>query len=157
MICLGRNKKDKVLKNGIWKSAVAFDAQAMAFTFRSVLEELGIDFERDTEHKHYQKYMAGFVPIPRFAYVFEFKIDKPEKFVIKLYDTQPTHSGILHIVEIDGLTEKNFEEVGRILRKVTETLPRKPWKFFWGERFRYALLAPEYLKARGNWRIFDIQ
>jgi hypothetical protein len=72
--------------------------------------------------------------------------------VINLYDTKPTHSGELHLMEIEEVNHDNREYISQFLIKLVEHMPRQPWRFFWTERFRYAIAAPEYLKAKRAWR-----
>ena len=143
---------EKALKSGMWQAAVAYDSETMAFTVREVLNKLGYKFTRDRETRHFQKYIAGLVPTPQFTYVFVFRIKKPSSFIVKLYDTIPTQSGVLHFIEIDDIHEDNIEDVQKFLKTLVDDMPRKPWEFFWSERFRYALLAPEYLSAKKKWK-----
>ena len=140
------------LKSGMWQAAIPYDSETMAFTVREVLTALGYKFSRDRETRHFQKYIAGLVPTPQFTYVFVFKVHKPVEFIIKLYDTVPTQSGVLHFIEVDNIEEKNLDAVQKFLQTLISKMPRNPWKFFWSERFRYALLAPEYLNAKKKWK-----
>jgi 8-oxo-dGTP pyrophosphatase MutT (NUDIX family) len=134
----------------VWVASVCYDAKSIAAVLREVLEELGFVFSREKSEKHYTKVMLV-VPLPRFAYVFRFRITKPSEFTIDLYDTYPTHGGVLHFIAVSGITESNMKDVRRVVQRVAAKLPRKPWKFFWGERLRSGILIPEYLKSRRAW------
>jgi hypothetical protein len=128
----------------------------MAKITRKTLVQLDYEFDRDRTYKPYSKLMVIF-PLPRFSYVFQFKINKPSKFVINYYDTKPTHSGDLHLMEILDITPENLKDIKRFLLELSNNLPRKPWKFFLSERFRYAFAAPEYLRAKKAWRFMGVE
>ena len=146
-----RNKlKGKKNFKSEWHSAVCYNSKSMAKITRETLEELGYKFERERSYKPYSKLLIVF-PLPRFTYVFQFKVLEPAEFIINIFDTKPTHSGDLHLMEILGITPENQKHVKKYLKTLADNLPRKPWKFFWAERFRYALAAPEYLKAKKAW------
>ncbi len=142
-------EKKKLKTN--WHSAVCYNSKSMAKITRETLEELGYIFERNRSYKSYSKLMI-ILPLPKFSYVFQFNVTAPEKFIINFYDTKPTHSGELHLMEIQNITPNNIKYVKEFLKALSNNLPRKPWKFFWSERFRYAIAAPEYLKAKKAWR-----
>jgi hypothetical protein len=133
-----------------WVAAVCYDAQSMAKLLRETLEELNFKFEREKIDKHYSRTMIV-IPLPQFAYVFRFRVTSPSKFIIDLYDTKPTHSGILHFVDVQDIAEGNLSDVKTVLKGLAAKLPRKPWQFFWAERFKYAFLAPEYVRAKRQW------
>ncbi|MCK5560158.1 MAG: hypothetical protein KAJ51_06175 [Thermoplasmata archaeon] len=143
-------KKSKPLKNR-WESAICFDARTVAKLLRSVLDELEFEFTRDKTEKPFTRLMMV-VPLPRFAYAFQFKVKKPSEFIINTYDTKPTPSGVLHFIEVQNIDEGNLQYVQRVLQTLASHMPRKPWKFFWAERWRYALIGPEYLRAKGAWK-----
>ncbi len=145
------------LRDGNWEAALCFDAQTATYNMRRALKREGIGFERRRDNKLYQKYIGGMVPIPRFTYMFIFELDLPDMPRIMFYDTRPTHSGTLHFIRAENITEKNFEPLQDITRAFARSLPRKPWKFYWRERFRYALFAPEYLRAKGRWKKMGVE
>lgn len=150
----GKGKKTDVRSE--WHSAVCYNAKSIAKITRETLNELGYDYERTRSYKPYSKLMVMF-PLPRFSYVFQFKITNPKEFIINVYDTKPTHSGELHLLEILDINVDNLSKVKEYLNKLVENLPRKPWKFFWSERLRYAIAAPEYLRAKKAWHEMGIE
>ena len=139
-----------------WHSAVCFNAKSMAKVTRETLDQLAYTYERDRTYKPYSKLMVV-LPLPQASYVFQFKVSVPAKFTINIYDTKPTHSGDLHLLEVLDITPDNLIHVKKYLKTLTDNLSRKPWQFFWGERFRYALAAPEYLKAKKAWKTMGIE
>lgn len=150
----GTKKKSKFKSE--WHSAVCYNSKSMATVTRETFEQLGYTFERERSYKHYSKLMVVF-PLPRFSYVFQFKVKKPAEFIVNIYDTKPTHSGELHLLEILEITPENKQYVKEYLKTLVDNLPRKPWKFFWSERFRYAFAAPEYLRAKKSWLEMGVQ
>lgn len=128
----------------------------MAKIARETLTKMDYIFERERSYKAYSKLMIV-LPLPKFSYVFQFKVTSPSEFVINFYDTKPTASGDLHLMEILDITPENQKHVKEFLKSLVENLPRKPWKFFWSERFRYALAAPEYLRAKKAWREMGVE
>jgi hypothetical protein len=139
-----------------WHSAVCYNAVSMAKSTRETLDNLGFIYERERTYKPYSKLMVVF-PIPKYSYVFQFKVKDPAEFIINIYDTRPTPSGELHLMEILEINSENLSNVKKFLSALVENLPRKPWQFFWSERFRYAIAAPEYLRAKKAWREMDIE
>ncbi len=139
-----------------WHSAVCYNAQTMSKLSRETLELLNFKFERERSYKSYSKLMIIF-PLPRYSYVFQFKVKEPSEFVLNFYDTKPTPSGELHLMEIENISDENISDIKRYLKKLASNMDRKPWQFFWSERFRYALAAPEYLRAKKAWREMDVE
>ena len=154
MIAGKKGKKNSIKPE--WESAVCYNAKSMAKVTRETLEELGYSFERERGYKPYSKLMVV-IPLPKFSYVFQFKVTAPEQFIINLYDTAPSHSGRLHFLEIREITPENLGAVKKFLKCLAANLPRKPWKFFWSERIKYAIAAPEYLRAKKAWRKMGIE
>ena len=150
------DKKSKKKFKSEWTSAVCYNSKSMAKITRETLEQLDYTFERERSYKPYSKLMV-ILPLPRFSYAFQFRIKAPAEFIINLYDTRPTHSGELHILELQDLTPENLEHAKKFLKSLADNLPRKPWKFFWSERFRYALAGPEYLRAKKAWRKMGVE
>jgi hypothetical protein len=60
------------------------------------------------------------------------------------------------MIEIQDITHENLAIIKKFLKNLADNLPRKPWKFFWSERFKYALAAPEYLKAKNAWHLMGV-
>ena len=135
---------------GSWIAAVSFNAKSIAMVLRETLIELDYDFEREKAEYKYAKIMFV-VPLPNVAYVYQFQIKTEAPFFIETFDTCPSHSGILHMIAVREISPNNLDEVKRILQGVAGKLPRKPWQFFWTERFRTGLIKSEYLVARKRW------
>ncbi len=144
-----RFKSRKPLKS-TWEAAICFDSLTISKLLRNVLKELEYKFTRDKTEKPFTRLMLV-VPLPRFAYAFQFKICTPSEFIINIYDTKPTPSGTLHFIEVRNIDEGNIDDIKKVLQSLAANMPRKPWKFFWSERFRYAIAGPEYLRAKGAW------
>lgn len=148
-------KKPKKIKSE-WHSAICYNAKSMAKIARETLIDLGYQFDRERSYKAYSKLMI-ILPLPRFSYIFQFKVNAPAEFIINFYDTRPTHSGELHLIEILNITPENLRYIKGFLKALAKNLSRKPWKFFWSERFRYAIAAPEYLRAKKAWRSMGVE
>jgi hypothetical protein len=141
--------KRKKVKDS-WHAAVCYNARSVASLIRESLEDLDYNYTRDKGEKGTTR-LVVVVPIPEFSYVFKFIVSGPTKFIINTYDVRPTHSGEVHIIEVQDITEDNLEDVQRLLKHFAEKLPRKPWKFFWSERLRYGIIQTEYLEAKSAW------
>jgi hypothetical protein len=141
--------KRKKVKDS-WHAAVCYNARSVAALIRESLEELDYDYTRDKGEKASTRVVVV-VPLPEFSYVFKFRVSRPASFIINTYDVRPTHSGEVHIIEVQDITEENLEDVQRLLKHFAEKLPRKPWKFFWAERLRYGIIQTEYLEAKSAW------
>ena len=141
-------KKQKI--RDTWRAAVCFNARSVATILRESLDELEFGYTREKTEKHFTR-LVVVVPWPQFAYVFQFKIKNPSEFIINTYDTRPTHSGEVHFIEVNDINEKNIKDVKIVLKHFADKLPRKPWRFFLSERFRYGFLAPEYVEAKSAW------
>lgn len=134
-----------------WRSPVSFDARSMAKVIREVLDQRGYAYTRERGEKPYSKFMIV-MPMPKFAYVYRFRVQEPFELVIETYDTKPTHSGLMPFLEIKDITDQSMESVRELLRDVRDSLPREPWRFTLAQRFQYALLATEYRQARKAWQ-----
>jgi hypothetical protein len=139
-----------------WHSAICYNAKSIAKLSRETLEELSYKYERERSYKPYSKLMVIF-PLPKYSYVFQFRVKEPVQFIINIYDTKPNPSGDLHLIEISEISKDNLEQIKKFLQTMANKLPRKPWKFFWSERFRYALAAPEYLRAKKAWKKMGVE
>lgn len=130
---------------------MTFDAKSVSLLLREVLEDLNYEFRRDASQKAYTRLMM-IMPMTKYAYVFRFHITKPSEFIIDLYDTQATHSGMLHFIEIHEINEKNIKDIRKVLDALIKRMPRKPWEFTLAQRLMTGYLTPEYLRARMEWR-----
>jgi len=133
-----------------WRAAICYNARSVAGLLRESLDELGFEYTREKSEKNFTR-LVVIVPMPQLSYVFQFKLTKPSEFIINTYDVRPTHSGEVHFVELQNLNSDNLKDAQAVLTRLAEKMPRKPWKFFWTERFRYAILAPEYLESKSAW------
>lgn len=118
---------------------------------RKALQHLNYTFVRETSSKHYTRFMIV-LPLPRFAYVFRYRVTGPVEFLIDVYDTVPTHSGELHFIEIYDVVDSTIKHIKRFLRELLKYLPREPWNFDWRERLKTGIILPEYLFAKRTWR-----
>jgi len=134
-----------------WVSPVSFDARSLSQVLREVLDESGFKYNRTQSDKLYHQTMVLF-PLPKTAYVFRFQIKKPIKLFIDLYDTKPSHAGIIPYMEIHGLTEKRRKAIFPVFEALVERLPRPPWQFMMSQRFQHGLLIPEWGRAKKAWR-----
>lgn len=133
-----------------WRAAICYNARSVAGLLRESLDELKFEYTREKSEKHFTR-LVVVMPWPQNAYVFQFKISKPSEFIINTYDIRPTHSGEVHFIELNKLNERNIGDAQQVLKHMVSRMPRKPWKIFWAERLKYAILAPEYMEAKSAW------
>jgi hypothetical protein len=134
-----------------WLSPVCFDARSLSQVLREVLEQCEFKFTRTQSDKLYHQTLVLF-PLPKSAYVFRFQIRKPIKLFIDLYDTKPSHAGIIPYMEIHGLNEKRLKALFPVLETLIQRLPRPPWQFTIQQRLQHGLLIPEWGRAKKAWR-----
>ncbi len=139
-----------------WVSPISFNSESCAKLLREVLEELDYKFKRDTVEKYYDKFFV-IMPLFRFAYAFRFIIEKPSEFIVDLYDTQPTHSSVMPIIEIDSVNDENIEDIRKMLKLMAGKLPREPWKFTLRQRLMHGALMPEFRRARKAWEKIGVK
>ena len=139
----------------IWSAITCLPSKENAGLMRDALDELGLKYHRDKEERSFSRVMVV-IPMPQFAYVFKFIIEDPE-FEISIYDTRPTHSALLHHVEVKYLNRSNIKTVKKVLKAFSKKMPRKPYKFFIYERIKTGYLWPEYLTARGKWKQMGVK
>lgn len=139
-----------------WISPISFSSESLAKVLREILEELGYEFKRDNVQKQFDKTFI-IVPLMRFSYAFRFIVEKPSEFVVDLYDTQPTHSSVMPIIEIDSVNDKNIEDIQKMLRLMVKKLPREPWKFTLGQRLMHGALMPEFRRAKKAWEKIGVK
>lgn len=133
----------------------SFNAQSIASILREVLEELNFEFDRERIQKHYTQIMV-LIPLPKFAYTFRFVIKAPSEFIIDIYDAKITHSAEMHYIELENISSESIENARLVLKKLTDKLPRKPWKFTVGQKFQCGFLAPDIIRAKKNWKKLGI-
>ena len=150
-IVMGDSKYPTTFRAAIW-----VPAKDLSVLARKVLEELEYEFVRKTSTKSFSK-VVFVLAIPKFSYVFEFRVKKPVEFCIKIYDQKPTPSADVHFLEIERLTKENIPEVKKFISSLAARLPREPWKFSLGERFRYGFAAPEYVTAKKKWKLMGVK
>ena len=139
-----------------WISPISYNSESCAKVMREVLEELGYKFKRDRVQKHYDKVYVV-VPLFRFAYAFRFIIEEPSEFTVDLYDTQPTHSSVMPIIEINPVNEGNFEDIRKMLKLMAGKFPREPWRFTLVQRLMHGALMPEFRRARKAWEKIGVK
>ena len=140
---------------GTWRAAVCYDSPSISRVVRETLEGLGWEFERDKGLHHFNKMMVV-IAMPQASYVFKYIVKKPVRFSISVYDEKPTHSGVVHYIEVDGITKENAPKVRRFLQGFAGSLPREPYDFFWVERVGLGLIRPEHLTAKRRWASWGI-
>ncbi len=148
-----KSKQEKQKKSKYeWQAPISFSANSVAPLLEECLDELGYKYERDKSDKHYSRFMI-IMPMPKFAYVYRFTVSEPSVFTIDTYDTQPKHAGIMPYIEVhDDVTTENIEDIRKVLRKLIEKLPRKPWTFTTGQRLMYGYLSFDFGKAKKQWK-----
>ncbi len=139
-----------------WISPVSFGSESLAKLMREILDELEYKFKRDKVEKFYDKFYV-IMPMFRFAYSFRFIVEKPSKFIVDMYDTQPTHSSVMPIMEIEFVTDENIVDIRTMLKLLVEKLPREPWKFTMGQRLMHGAIMPEFRKAKKAWERIGIK
>jgi hypothetical protein len=156
---VGPKKKKKVPRpkaglppeGDLWSSPVCFEARSLSQLLRDSLDALGYKYTRRQTDKLYQKVMV-LVPYPKSTYVFRFELKGPVKVWIDLYDTIPTHSGIIPYMDIQGLTDDKKAALKELFDDLIGRLPRPPWQFTIGQRLQHGLVIPEWRKAKKAWR-----
>ena len=138
-----------------WKAAVCFDSPSITKMIRETLDDLGWEYERDRALHHFSRLIVV-LSIPANTYVFRFIVRKPVEMVIDVYDEKPTHSGLLHFIEIDGLTKGNAPKARLFLNEMASRLPRKPYEFFLVERFKSGFLNRDHMRAKREWSRWGI-
>ena len=134
-----------------WTSPVSFDAKSMSTLLHESMDALGFKFKRTQSDKLYQQMMVV-MPIPRTAYVYRFEVSRPVKVWIDVYDTKPSHAGIMPYMDIQGLTDEKLPKLKRLFDNVIKKLPRPPWEFTLTQKFQHGLLIPEWHRAKKAWR-----
>jgi len=147
-IVIGDKKYPTTFKAATWVSA-----KDLSTLTRKTLEDMDYQFKRSRGVKTFSKIVLV-VPLPKFSYVFEFNVEEPEEFQIRIYDIFPTASAEVHLLEIEPITKFNLPYVRKFISSLSGKLPKKPWKFSLSERFRYGFAAPEYITAKKKWQLF---
>jgi hypothetical protein len=137
----------------LWSSPVCFDAKSLSQLLREALDALDYKYERKQADKLYQQMMVLF-PLPKTAYIYRFELKKPIKVWIDLYDTRPSHAGIIPYMDIQGLTDDKIPPLKMLFDELLKKLSRPPWEFTIGQKFQHGLLIPEWGKAKRAWRHF---
>jgi len=133
-----------------WRAAVCFDAPSISKVVRETLDELGWKYDRDrTIHSFNRLWVA--ISMPAVSYVFQFIVKDPVDLIINVYEEKPTHAAELHFLELKGLSSGNAPKVRRFLQEFSSSLPKKPYKFHWTERFKAGLLNRHHINSRKEW------
>jgi hypothetical protein len=130
---------------------VSYDAQSFSTLIRQSLDELEFKYTRKQADKMYTQTMILF-PLPKSAYVYRFEIKWPVEIWIDLYDTKPSHAGIIPFMDIHGVTPKKLDAIRDLFEHVIKKVPRPPWQFTIGQRLQHGLLIPEWGRAKKAWR-----
>ena len=130
-----------------WRAAVCYDSPSISKKTREALDELGWTYDRDRSERHFSKLMVV-IALPQASYVFQYLVREPAKFVVNVYDEKPTHSGVVHYIEVKGITRGNARYVREFLQLFASSLPRKPYQFFWVERVRLGLIRSEHMRSK---------
>jgi hypothetical protein len=138
-----------------WRAPVCFDAPSTASRLREALDSLGWEYERDRGMHHFSR-LYVVISMPSNAYTFRFMVKRPVKVRIDIYEERPTHTAELRFIDISGLDGKNAPKVRQLLNEFASSLPRKPYDFFWQERFRAGLLNRHHLTAKREWSHWGI-
>ena len=139
----------------IWRAPICYPSPIVAAKARETLDSLGWKYERDRGLHHFSRlYIA--ISIPSNSYVFQFLVGDPVSVVINVYDERPTHTGELHFVEVKGITRRNAPSVRLFLQELAGSLPRRPYQFFWVERFKLGFLNRAHMLAKSDWAHWGI-
>jgi len=138
-----------------WQSAISFNSMSITTMLRELLEGMNARFRREKSERSYSQLYA-IVPFPRVAYVFRFIIEEPCELIIDVYDMNPAISGSMTFMEIPAIMDSNIHFARRLLRKLTEKLPRPPWKFTMAQRVQHGLLNMDILKAKKHWMTLGV-
>lgn len=133
-----------------WRAAVCYDSPSITRIVRETLDDLGWKYDRDRGLHHFSRLIV-ILAIPSNTYVFRFIVNEPLEVVIDVYDERPTHTGDIHFIEVDGLSGKNAPKVRRFLQEFASKLPKKPYEFFWKERFRAGFLNKDHVRSKREW------
>ncbi|MFO8050754.1 MAG: hypothetical protein R6V01_03545 [Thermoplasmatota archaeon] len=138
-----------------WRAPVCYDSASIAKKVRETLDDLGWKYERDRSIHSYSRLWIV-ISLPSITYMFQFLVRRKMGFVINAYDERPTHAGDLHFLEIKGIDKENASDIRMFLQEFASSLPKKPYKFHWTERFRLGYLNREHLNARRKWAQWGI-
>ncbi len=133
-----------------WRAAVCFDSPSITRILRQTLDDLGWSYDRDRALHHFSRLMVV-IAIPSNSYVFRFNVKDPVKLKIDVFDERPTHAGDIHFLEIQGITSTNAPKVRKLLNTFSNNLPRKPYDFFFVERFKAGFLNRHHMSSKRQW------
>lgn len=138
-----------------WRAPVCFDAPSTASKLREAMDHLGWEYERDRGMHHFSR-LYIVISMPTNSYTFRFKVKRPVKVQFDIYEERPNHSAELRFVEVKGLNRKSAPRVRELLNEFADSLPRRPYDFYWQERFRAGLLNRHHLTAKREWSRWGI-
>jgi hypothetical protein len=133
-----------------WRAAVCYDAPSISKVVRETLDDLGWEYDRDRSIHSFSRLWIA-ISMPAVSYVFQFLVRAPVEVVINVYEEKPSHAADLHFIEIKGITKKNAPLVRKFLQNLSSSLPKKPYRFHWTERFRAGFLNRHHINARREW------
>ncbi|MBN1391066.1 MAG: hypothetical protein JXA22_10545 [Candidatus Thermoplasmatota archaeon] len=133
-----------------WRAAVCYDAPSISKVVRETLDGLEWKYERDrTVHSFNRLWVA--ISMPAVSYVFQFIVSEPVELVINVYEEKTSHAAELHLLELKGIDRKNAPKVRKFLQRFASSLPKKPYRFHWTERFKAGFLNRAHLNAKREW------
>ncbi len=143
-------RKEKQPVPETWNAPMSFPATTVARLLREEMDNLGWEYERESDQKIYTRVMV-IMPLMKGAHVYRYRVHSPFEITIETYDTRPTHSGYVPRIGIKGLNEENFPHVKKLLDEVMKRLPRPMWEFTLQHKLMNGLLSPEFREAKVMW------
>ena len=138
-----------------WRAAVCYDAPSISKVVRETLDSMGWEYERDRGIHSFNRLWVA-ISMPAMSYVFQFIVMDPVELVINVYEERPSHAAQLHFLELKGINRGNASRVRSFLQQFASTLPKKPYRFHWTERFRAGFLNRHHLRSRREWERWGI-
>ena len=127
------------------KLPVCFESRSTATVFRRLLDELGYEYKRKNVNRSYTK-VAVVLALERTALVHRYVIEKDD-ITVDIWEEKPSAGSVTYI-ELRG-GEKALRK--ELLQKFSEKLPRKPWKYTFGQKLRNGWLSQGILGAKRSW------
>ena len=127
------------------KLPVCFESRSTATVFRRLLDELGYEYKRKNVNRSYTK-VAVVLALERTALVHRYVIKKDD-ITVDIWEEKPSAGSVTYI-ELRG-GEKALRK--ELLQKFSEKLPRKPWKYTFGQKLRNGWLSQGILGAKRSW------
>jgi len=133
-----------------WRSPVSLEAATAAAVLRESLDALGYRYTRKQGEKSFAD-TVSLDPNQRGTPTWRFFVEAPATFTLETYDTRPRPKGTLGFVEAHGLRDEDEPALRRLLRRVAEDAPRKPWSFTLDQRMLIGPFHGAFKEARRAW------